>query len=227
MERIKVLVAERRPIFREGLCGIINAAEGMEVVGAVSSSNELVEWARDCLPDVVLLDFNLPGLSGEETIQQLKQISPTISILVTTNRTTQSCLCSCLQLGAAGYLLRDISPQRLIQAIRGVYYGEAVVDLIAIRKAAEELLGPRREYSRNPPKLHLRELEVLQLAAKGMSNKDIAQQLYISIRTVQSHFRSIFTKVGAGSRTEAVYHALHNGWIRLEELNNTGEEDNI
>jgi DNA-binding NarL/FixJ family response regulator len=196
----------------------------MEVVEAVSTSSELVEWAHNLLPDVILLDFNLPGLSGEEIIKQIKQISSTISVLVTTNRAIHSCLCSCLQLGAAGYLLRDVSPQQLIQAIRGVYYGEAVLDLSAIREAAEELLAARREHSTVPSKLHLRELEVLHLAAKGLSNKDIAEQLYISIRTVQSHFRSIFNKIGAASRTEAIYHALKNGWISLEELSSTKED---
>jgi DNA-binding NarL/FixJ family response regulator len=148
-------------------------------------------------------------------IKRLKDMSPGTSILVISDSVSNSCIMSCIEAGAAGYILTDASADQLLYAIRGVYIGEAVIDLVAIQSAAKGTDG-RVATSVKFNGLNLRELETLRLAARGLSNKAIAQQSFVSERTVHSYFRSMFKKMGVASRTEAIYHALANEWITLD-----------
>lgn len=215
MGAISVVVGEQMPLVRHGICSIIGDAADLELVAVTDNGDSLLELVANHAPNVVVMDFRLPGLSGQLLIKRLKEISPASSILVISDSVSNPCLMSCIEAGAAGYILKDASADQVLYAIRGVYVGEAVIDLSVVQSAANRS-DTKIPASANSNRLNLRELETLQLAAKGLGNKAIAQQLFISERTVHSYFRSMFKKMGVASRTEAIYHALRNDWITLD-----------
>lgn len=156
----------------------------------------------------------LLGNDKQESIGRIKQKYPDTAILVISESVTLSCLRICIQSGAAGYITRDASVEQLLSTIRAVQAGEATVDLAIIKQVMSML--PKHNISPFVPDgLNPRELEILRLAARGMGNRLISEQLYLSERTVQGHMGSIFKKMGVASRTEAIYLALLNGWINL------------
>jgi two-component system, NarL family, response regulator LiaR len=163
----------------------------------------------------------MPKLDGIEATRQIKAANPTTSILVLTAYDDDQYVFAFLEAGAAGYLLKDVSTSDLIQAIRSVHSGESVLHPAVARKVinhfvrrSDENLG---ETGDSPEQLTDREMEVLRLAGKGMTNREIATNLTISIRTVQVHLSNVFSKLGVGSRTEAVLYALRMGWLTLED----------
>ncbi|HIE17955.1 MAG TPA: response regulator transcription factor [Dehalococcoidia bacterium] len=215
MGTISVVVGEQIPLMRYGICSVIGSAADMELVAATGDRDYLVELVANQMPDVVLADLRCPIRTKRLFIRRLKQISPNTSILVISDSVSNYCVMGCIEAGAAGYILKDASPEQLLSAIRGVYAGEAVIDLTAIRSAARRTTT-KNTHPLGSDGLNPRELETLQLAAKGLSNRTIAQRLYVSERTVHSYFRSMFRKMGVASRTEAIYHGLKNEWIDLE-----------
>ncbi|MBC8275935.1 MAG: response regulator transcription factor [Chloroflexi bacterium] len=212
---ISVVVGEHMPLVRCGVCSIIGDAVDLELVGVTDNGERLLELVDDHAPDVVVTDFKLPRLGGHCLIKRLKETSSGTSVLVISEDVSNSCVMSCIEAGAAGYILKEASEAQLVNAIRGVYVGEAVIDLGTIRRAAKRS-DTRMPESTNSNGLNLRELETLRLAARGLSNRGIAQQSFVSERTVHSYFRSMFKKMGVASRTEAIYHALANDWITLD-----------
>jgi DNA-binding NarL/FixJ family response regulator len=212
---ISVVVGEQIPLMRHGICSVIDEAADLELVGAADNRDRLLELVANRAPDVVLADLRCPVHLKGMFIKRLKDMSPGTSILVISDSVSNSCIMSCIEAGAAGYILTDASADQLLYAIRGVYIGEAVIDLVAIQSAAKGTDG-RVATSVKFNGLNLRELETLRLAARGLSNKAIAQQSFVSERTVHSYFRSMFKKMGVASRTEAIYHALANEWITLD-----------
>lgn len=215
MEVISVVVGEQMPLVRRGICSIIGEAADLELVAVADNGDSLLELVANHAPDVVVMDFRLPGLGKQLLIKRLKETSPATSILVISESVSNSCLVSCIEIGAAGYILINASEEQLLQAVRGVHVGEAVIDLSVVQSAANRA-DTKMFTSVNFNGLNLRELETLQLAARGLGNKAIAQQLFVSQRTVHSYFRSMFKKMGVASRTEAIYHALRNDWINLD-----------
>jgi DNA-binding NarL/FixJ family response regulator len=200
---------------RHGICSVVSSAPDLELAGDTDNRDRLLELVANRAPDVVLADLRCPEHAKRGLIERLKQISPTSSILIISDTVSEPCVMSCIKVGAAGYILTDASADQLLYAIRGVYVGEAVIDLTAIQSAAKRA-DTRMPMSTNSNGLNLRELETLRLAARGLSNKAIAQQSFVSERTVHSYFRSMFEKMGVASRTEAIYHALTNDWITLD-----------
>jgi DNA-binding NarL/FixJ family response regulator len=165
------------------------------------------------------MDFAMPKLNGIEATRHIKAVAPSIAILVLTAYDSDQYIFAFLEAGAAGYLLKDVSVDKLIDAIRAVHAGESVLHPAITRKVinrfsrSEDKSGTRSGLDQ----ITERELEVLGLAARGMSNRDIAHELSISVRTVQTHLSNIFNKVGVGSRTEAVMYGLRAGLITLED----------
>jgi NarL family two-component system response regulator LiaR len=220
VKSIKVLLADDHPVVRQGTRELLDREEGIHVVAEASDGKEAVQLAIRERPDVVVMDFAMPELNGIEATRQIKAVAPGIAILVLTAYDSEQYIFAFLEAGAAGYLLKDVQVDELVHAIEAVHAGESMLHPAIARKVISRFGHPERAAKTVTialDELTEREVEVLKLAAKGMSNREIARDLVISVRTVQTHLTNIFNKMGVGSRTEAVVHALRKGWITLEE----------
>jgi len=220
MGKIKILLAEDHVIVREGTRQLIQREPDMEVVGEAGDGEEAIELANKLHPDVVIMDIAMPRLNGIEATKRIKVLHPAISILILTAYDNDQYIFAILEAGAAGYLLKNVRGRELIDAIRAVYAGESVLYPTIARRVIRQLVSPvsSTTEAQTIEPLSEREMEVLRLAAKGISNKDIAEHLFISPRTVQAHLGNIFNKLGVGSRTEAILCGLRRGWFTLEDL---------
>jgi RNA polymerase sigma factor (sigma-70 family) len=220
VESIKVLLADDHAVVRQGTRELLEREKGIDVVAEASDGKEAVQLTIKERPDVVVMDFAMPKLNGIEATRQIKAVAPGIAILVLTAYDSDQYIFAFLEAGAAGYLLKDVQVDELVEAIRAVHGGESMLHPAIARKVINRFAQPEKEAKTVHialDQLTEREVEVLKLAAKGMSNREIAEELIISDRTVQSHLTNIFNKMGVGSRTEAVVHALRRGWITLED----------
>ncbi|UCH86713.1 MAG: response regulator transcription factor [Dehalococcoidia bacterium] len=219
MEKIRVLLAEDHVVVREGTRELIQREQDMEVVGEAGDGEQAIELAATLRPDVVIMDIAMPKVNGIEATKRIKELYPTTAVLILTAYDNEQYIFALLEAGAAGYLLKNVRRSELIDAVRAVRAGESVLHPVVTRKVLEQLRGregrPGERAGRDI--LSEREMEVLRLASKGISNKDIARELVVSVRTVQAHLGNIFNKLGVGSRTEAVLHALRRGWFSLDE----------
>ncbi len=220
MNKIKVLIADDHALFREGTRSLIDHEKDMEVVGEASDGEEAIKLVNELHPHLVLMDIAMPKVNGIEATRRIKIDNPATAVLILTAYDNDQYIVALLEAGAAGYLLKNVSGSDLVNAIRSVHAGEAVLHPAIAQKVFSRLGG-----SGHPPEepaltaeLSEREMEILKLAAKGMSNQDIATQLYLSRRTVQAHLANIFRKIDVGSRTEAVLQALRKGWVGLDDL---------
>ena len=218
VEKIHILVADDHPAFREGLCRLLEDEDDLEIVAKADNGGQAVRLALQLKPEVVVIDVDMPELNGIEAAKQIKANCPTIAILIVSAFSYQSYILAALRAGAAGYLLKSAPLRELISAIRLVHAGEGIFDLKAVGKILSRLTAETRDDVRVFEPLNRRELDVLKLAAKGMSNKVIAEELFISPRTVQTHLVNIFGKLQVGSRTEAVLRALKEGWFTFDDL---------
>ena len=219
MSKIRIVLADDHVILRQGTQQLLEHESDMEVVGEASNGAEAVELVEKFKPDIVIIDVAMPVMNGIEATKKIKEILPGIKILVLTGYDYDEYIFSLLEMGAAGYLLKDVSGDELVGAIRAVYLGEPVLHPTVMRKLMDRcktITPQQREIQTND--LSEREMEVLKLAVSGKSNKDIAETLNISLRTVQAHMRSIFNKLGVGSRSEAIVSGLKRGWFKLEEI---------
>jgi RNA polymerase sigma factor (sigma-70 family) len=217
---ITVLLADDHAVVRQGTRELLERENDIEVVAEASDGKEAVQKAIKKRPDVVVMDFAMPELNGIEATRQIKAVAPGTTILVLTAYDSDQYIFAFLEAGAAGYLLKDIQVDELVDAIRAVHAGESILHPAIARKVINRFAQPEEKtYTVHAvlDQLTERELEVLRLAAKGMSNREIARDLTISERTVQTHLTNVFNKMGVGSRTEAVVHALRKGWITLED----------
>ena len=182
-----------------------------------SDGKEAVQLAITLHPDVVVMDFAMPKLNGIEATRQIKAITPSVAVLVLTAYDSDQYIFAFLEAGAAGYLLKDVHVDEVVKAIRAVHAGESVLHPSVARKVIDRFAVTAEGHAEkpSPEQLSKRELEVLRLAARGMSNREIALKLSISVRTVQTHLSHIFSKIGVGSRTEAVVYGLKKGWITI------------
>jgi DNA-binding NarL/FixJ family response regulator len=172
-------------------------------------------------PDVAIIDVEMPILNGIAVTRKIKEIRPMTSVLILSNYDNDEYVFALLEAGAAGYLLKDSSSQDIVSAIRAIYRGEAVLHPVITRKVMDRFL-PAQPLKREPQKLlGERELEVLVLASKSLSNREIAEQLGLSLHTIEAHMRHIFSKLQVSSRTEAILRAIKEGWISIDSIQNT------
>jgi len=219
MHKIKVLIADDHAIVREGTRRVLESERDIEVVGEAGDGQEAVSQATRLQPDVAIIDIAMPKLNGIEATRQIKARLPATAVLILTAYDNEQYIFSLLEAGAAGYLLKNVRGSELVEAIRSVYNGESVLHPVIARKVLRRFVPSTREDKRGTAELlSQRELEVLKLAAKGMSNKEVAENLYLSVRTVQAHLANIFGKLQVGSRTEAILHGLREGWFSLEDI---------
>lgn len=213
---IRILIVDDHAVVRRGLVGLIASEPGMKVVGEAVDGLEAVEKTRTLLPDIVLLDLKMPRMDGLEAIAEIKSRDPEARILVLTSFDEDDQVFPALKTGALGYLLKDSTPQELLQGIRRVYEGESSLDPAIARKLVREL----REPSEPEPVQELlteREMQVLRLVAQGLTNQEIAARLFISERTVRNYVSNILGKLHLANRVQATLYALREGWVRLED----------
>ena len=220
MKTIRILLAEDHVVVRQGTRQLLEREQDFKIVGEAGDGEEAVRLVGQLKPDVVIMDVAMPKLSGIEATKQIKAILPATIVLVLTGYDYDEYIFSMLEAGAAGYLLKNVSGDELIGAVRAVYTGEPMIHPAVLRKLMMRFKTPVAEPApvQPLPPLSEREMEVLKIAAQGMSNKDIASTLFISERTVQAHMRSIFNKLGVGSRSEAILHSLKKGWFSIEDI---------
>jgi len=220
MDKISILVADDHALVREGTRERLEREEDFEVVGEAADGAEAVRLVDQLKPNVAIIDIAMPNLNGIDAARQIKKNQPSTAVLVLSAYDDDQYIYAVLEAGADGYLLKNVRGHQLVDAIRDVCAGEMVLDPHIARKVVKWFSslshGHRPEAAGDF--LSERELEVLGLAAKGMSNKEIAAELALSVRTVQSHLGRIFDKLGASSRTEAVLRALKEGWLSLERI---------
>ncbi len=226
MEKIKVMVVDDHPFFRQGLRGVLEKEENLEFAAEAADGQEAMEMAEKVRPQVVLLDINLPSMNGLQVTRELKKILPQTMVILLTAYHDEEQLLHAMRAGASAYFPKEVTPKRLVWAIRQVIEGYYVMgeERLTERELASWLMeqlekvalaGIPEEVQFTP--LSPREMEILQHAARGESNKEIARTLGISQQTVKNHISSILRKLPARDRTEAAVYALRHGWIRLQD----------
>ncbi|MFC2021111.1 response regulator [Chloroflexota bacterium] len=220
MDKIKILIADDHAVVREGTRQIIDHEPDMTVVAEAGDGEEAIRLAGDFKPDVAIIDVAMPNVDGIEATKQIKALYPGVAVLILSAYDDDQFVFSLLEAGAAGYLLKSVRGHELIDAVRAVYAGESVLHPSVARKVLNRFMPAPGKLRQEPLEvLSEREMDVLKLAAKGLSNHDIANELFLSVRTVQAHLGHIFNKLEVSSRTEAVVRALREGWITLDKVN--------
>lgn len=220
MDKIKIIIADDHAVVREGTRTLLEREEDMQVVGEAHDGEEAVRLIEKLKPDVAILDISMPKLSGIEVTRRIKPRLPSTAILILTVYDNDEYVFALLEAGAAGYLLKDVHSHEIVKAVRAVYSGESVLHPSIARKVIQRAIvgSSKSGDAKSTIELSEREKEVLKLAARGLSNKDIADTLCISIRTVQGHINSIFHKLSVGSRTEAIFQSVKRGWLSFDDL---------
>ena len=218
MKKISILLADDHMLFREGLKRLLDHEEDLECVASAQDGEEAVALTKQLRPDVVLIDIAMPKVDGIEAAKQIKSACPETAVLILSAYKHDRYVYTCMKARVDGYLLKNMAPRELTNAIRLVHAGEAVFSLESTSGVLGRLFGVKDKEKTGVDDLHSRELEVLKLAAQGMISKDIASQLCISEHTVRSHFANIFRKLGAETRTEAVSLAFKKGLINMDDV---------
>lgn len=220
MNKVRVLIADDHAVVREGTRRILEQEEGIEVVAEAVDGVEAVKLAMELRPDVAIIDISMPNLDGIGATKKIKELCPEVNILILSVYDDDQFVFSLLEAGAAGYLLKNVRSHELVDAVRAVSAGESVLHPSVARKVLNRFVPTPEGLKHRVPfeALSEREKEILKLATGGLSNKEIADRLCISIRTVQGHLTHIFNKLQVSSRTEAVVKGLKEGWVTLDDI---------
>jgi two-component system NarL family response regulator len=217
---IRVIVADDHALFRRGLEMVLESEPDIEVVAEANDGNEVVKLAIEHMPDLVLMDVRMPGRGGIDAAQAIKDQVPHSKILMLTISDEEEDLYDAIKAGASGYLLKEISIEEVADAIRSVHAGQSLISPSMASKLLTEFAAMARkdeEKQQMPtPRLTEREMEVLQLVAQGMNNRDIAKELFISENTVKNHVRNILEKLHLHSRMEAVVYAVREKLLEIK-----------
>ena len=218
--KIKIMLADDHPLFRQALRNILEKQADFEIVAEAANGEEAVSLAIELVPNVVVMDISMPVLNGLEATRQIKAKNSDIIVLVLTVHDDSEHIIGILESGAAGYLTKSAVEEEVVSAIRSVVAGETVLSTQIFQQILKQVI----KYPIKPiplgtiDKLSKREMEILKLAARGMSNRDISLVLNLSLRTIKGYLAEIFSKLGVGSRTQAVITGLRSGIITLDDL---------
>jgi len=219
VKEIKVLLAEDHAVVRESIREFLSKQQDIIVVGEAGDGIEAVDLTNKLRPDIVVIDIAMPKLNGITATKQIRQSLPATKVLVLSAYDYDEYVFALLEAGAAGYLLKDVTGRQLVDAIRTVHRGDSILHPSVTRKVMEQFKERGKDLTTKPSGLLTEgEKAVLKAAAKGLTSKDIARQLHLSPRTVEARITSIFNKLGAGSRMEAVITALKAGWLTLDDV---------
>ena len=215
MPPIRVLLADDHHVVREGLATIVDLEDDMTVVGQAGDGLEAVRLTLEREPDVVLMDLQMPHLDGAQAIQRIRRARPDIRVLILTTFANEDHVLAGIEAGSHGYLLKDATPEQLLQSIRAVYRGEAILGSAVAATVLTKFrsMMTHAEHTPSTDLLTPRECDVLNLLAQGLSNQSIADALVVSVPTVKVHVSNILDKLGASNRTEAVVEARRRGLI--------------
>ncbi|MCA9917933.1 MAG: response regulator transcription factor [Anaerolineales bacterium] len=210
MDTIRLILVDDHPVVREGLAGMLAGQPDFDVVATATDGSEALRLDAEHTPDVILMDLRMPGMDGVTAIGAIKGKRPSANILVLTTYDSDADILRAIEAGATGYLLKDTPREELYRAIRAAANGESVLAPAVAARLMTRMRAPAEE------NLSAREIEVLQLVAKGASNRDIGKNLHISTATVKTHLIHIFNKLGVADRTAAVTVALERHIITLD-----------
>ncbi len=217
MSDIKIVIADDHTVVRKGTRQILEQEADFKVVGEASNGEEAVQMVTSLNPDIAIVDISMPIMDGIEATKRIKASFPAVAVLVLSAYDNDEFVFALLEAGAAGYLLKDVSGQDIVNAVRAVLRGESVLHPIIARKVMDRFFPLTNGKKETPKVLGDRELEVLRLASEALSNQEIADNLGLSLHTVEAHMRHIFGKLQVSSRTEAVLYALKQGWINIHD----------
>ncbi|MCB0101999.1 MAG: response regulator transcription factor [Anaerolineales bacterium] len=209
---MKILLCDDQAVIRDGMEMLLQLEKDFEVVGAAQDGYEAVELADKKKPDLILMDLKMPGMNGIEATREIRKKHPTMKILVLTTYDDDEWVFDAIRAGASGYLLKDTPRQKIVEAIRGTVEGKSFVDPGVAGKLLNQVASNQTQpASILTDKLTERELDVLRLLAKGMTNTDIAGQLHLSEGTVRNHVSAILEKLNVSDRTQAAVIAIQHG----------------
>ncbi|MFQ5611023.1 MAG: response regulator [Anaerolineae bacterium] len=226
MGKTSLMLVDDHPLFRQGLRRVLENEDDLEVILEVADGEEAVRMVKQLAPDVVIMDINLPRMNGLQVTREIKQAVPDVAVIMLTAYHDDEQIFHAIRAGAAAYFPKDVTPRRLVEAIRQVSEGNYVIDDEVLNKpeVASWLLNQFDQvaYIDGIPNdmfapLSPREMEILQHIARGQSNKEVAYALGISRQTVKNHMTSILRKLAVNDRTQAALYAVRRGWIRLHD----------
>lgn len=215
-ETITVLLVDDHEVVRQGVRAFLQTQPDIEVIGEADSGETAVTLVTDLAPDVVLMDLIMPGIDGVQATRQIKQISPRSQIIVLTSYHQDEHIFPAIRAGALSYLLKDVAPEALATAVRKAAKGEAILHPRVAARVVQELHGARQDAPNVFTELSDREMEVLRQIAAGKSNREIAEELVISEKTVKSHVSNILSKLHLDDRTQAAVYAWREGVVRRD-----------
>lgn len=216
-EKIKIIIIDDHPLVREGLRKILDMEEELKVIDEAGDGQGAINLTRRLKPDVILMDINMPGTNGIEATRVIKRELPSVGIIALTIHEEEEYVLELVRAGVSGYVLKDIAPAKLIETIKIVAKGHSVIDPSITNKIFGEIsrLSRHRRMREDWENLTEREMDVLKLMAKGFSNKEIAQDLTISEKTVKNHITNIFRKLQVEDRTQAVLFAIKHHLVEV------------
>lgn len=218
MDKIKIIITDDHQLVREGVEAMLRGVPDIEVIGTVSSGEEAINLARSNRPDVVLMDILMPGMTGIEAARWIKEIDDTIRVIMVTVEISKEYVTAAVKSAVDGYLPKNVSKDILLEAVRSVYKGERYFNEAVKKLIFEDFYTV--EKSKNPKKtlpnqLTKREMEVLALVASGKANKEVAEALFISVKTVETHKTHILIKLGLNNNSELIRYAVKNNIISV------------
>jgi DNA-binding NarL/FixJ family response regulator len=213
----RVLIIDDHPIVRAGMRTVLQDALQIQIVGEGINGQEALRLAAEVNPDVLVLDVNLPDINGLEVTRRLRAAGNTTPVLILTVHNDSQMIFGLLKAGATGYVLKDDTLETLASAIQAVAHGETWLSSRVAEKVVEQALGEAKAPGIPSPGLTPREMEVLRLLALGLNNEEIARKLTLTMRTVQNHVSTIYSKLGVESRAEAILYAIRRGWVNIPQ----------
>ena len=215
---IKIIIADDHALLRQGIRNVLELEEDLIVIGEAGDGEQAVQQAAELMPDILLLDINMPKMNGLAVIKRVVEQQSKVRIIVLTIHDDENYVIEVIKAGAVGYLLKDIEPGMLVKAIRIVHEGESFIYPTLAKKLFGEISRQHTKHLENikigerpkEERLSYREIEVLEMVCKGFSNQEVAKHLFLSEKTVKNHLTNVFRKIGVADRTQAVLYAIKN-----------------